>query len=369
LPSEPKIFHGRESELFDILQVFKKGTPRIAILGSGGMGKTSLARAIVHHPEISARYKCHRFFVACDSAGSEVELAALIAGHLGLKTGKNLTQPVVKHFTSSPPSLLILDNLETSWEPIESRSDIENFLSLLTDVEHLSLIITMRGTERPAKVHWTRPFLLPLQPLGHDAAWQTFIEIADDSHNPEEVEKVLLLTANMPLAISLLANLADSEGCANLLARWEKEKTSLISDGFDKGSNLDLSISLSISSPRLKSYPQSLDLLSVLSMLPDGLSDVELSQSNLPIQNVLGCKAALICTGLAYSEDKKCLKALVPIREYIQKIQKPGEALVRPLLKHFKALLEVYQECTGAKSNSATVPRIVSNFGNIQSVI
>jgi hypothetical protein len=43
LPSEPKIFHGRESELADILHLFGTGIPKIAILGAGGIGKTSLA--------------------------------------------------------------------------------------------------------------------------------------------------------------------------------------------------------------------------------------------------------------------------------------------------------------------------------------
>jgi GTPase SAR1 family protein len=124
LPSEPKIFHGREAELADILRLFNEVAPRIAILGAGGMGKTSLARAIIHHTEITAKYEEHRFYVACDSATTKVELAALIGGHLGLKPGRDLTRPVVQYFSSHPPSLLILDNLETLWEPAESRNDI-----------------------------------------------------------------------------------------------------------------------------------------------------------------------------------------------------------------------------------------------------
>ncbi|KAJ7925763.1 P-loop containing nucleoside triphosphate hydrolase protein, partial [Mycena leptocephala] len=317
LPSEPKIFYGRDSELSEILKLFREQTPRIAILGPGGMGKTSLARAVLHQAEITAKYEHHRHFVACDSATTKVELAALIGAHIGLKPGKDLTQPVIQYFSSSPSSLLLLDNLETLWEPIGSRSDIEEFLSLLTDVGHLALVITMRGAERPAKVRWTHPFLPPLQPLEQEAARQTFITIADDRHTPGEVDKVLSLTDNMPLAINLLAHLADSEGCSIVLSRWEAEKTSLISNGHDKRSNLDLSISLSLSSPRLDSFPHSQDLLSLLSMLPDGLSDVELRQSKLPIDNILGCKAALIQTSLAFSDGDKRLKALVPIREYM----------------------------------------------------
>jgi Cdc6-like AAA superfamily ATPase len=141
LPSKPKIFHGRESEVSEILKLLRQETPRIAILGAGGMGKTSLAKTVVHHIEISAKYGQHRYFVACDSAANNVELAALIGAHLGLKPGKDLIQAVVECLTTGPPSLLILDNLETSWEPAESRSNIEEYLSLLTEVEHLTLMV------------------------------------------------------------------------------------------------------------------------------------------------------------------------------------------------------------------------------------
>jgi hypothetical protein len=40
----------------------------------------------------------------------------------------------------------------------------------------------------------------------------------------------------------------------------------------------------------MRSIPQALDLLSLLSMLLDGLSDVELLQSQFPLENVLSCK-------------------------------------------------------------------------------
>jgi AAA+ ATPase superfamily predicted ATPase len=141
LPSEPKIFHGREMELIEILKLFSQRAPRIAILGAGGIGKTSLARTVIHHMEIVLRYAQYRHFVACDSAANKVELVALVGAHLGLKPGKDLTQAVVTHFSSSPPSLLILDNLETVWEPSELRPEIDEFLSLLTDVDHLALIV------------------------------------------------------------------------------------------------------------------------------------------------------------------------------------------------------------------------------------
>jgi predicted ATPase len=123
--------------------MFTLGTPRISILGTGGIGKTSLAKAILHHQEILTRYKEHRFFVTCDSVSTKTELAAHIGAHLGLKSGRDSTQQVIHHFAQGPPCLLILDNLETVWEATEARRDIEDLLSLLTDVEHLALIVSV----------------------------------------------------------------------------------------------------------------------------------------------------------------------------------------------------------------------------------
>ncbi|KAJ7620769.1 hypothetical protein DFH06DRAFT_64468 [Mycena polygramma] len=252
---------------------------------------------------------------------------------------------------------------------MQSRKDIEGFLALLTDVRHLALIVTMRGAEHPATVAWTHPFLPSLNPLGQEAAHQTFVDIADDVHNSAEVDKVLGLTDNMPLAISLLAHLVDSEGCSTVLTHWEQERTSMVSDGWDRRSNLDLSISMSLSSPRLVAFPHSQKLLSLLSMLPNGLSDTELVQSKFPIDNILGCKAVLIGTSLAYTDSNKRLKALVPIREYMQKIQPPTDDLIRPLRRYFQELLEFSREYYGTSSASSTVARISSNLANIQNVL
>ncbi|KAJ7024867.1 P-loop containing nucleoside triphosphate hydrolase protein, partial [Mycena alexandri] len=369
LPAEPKIFHGREKELADILKLFSEASPRIAILGAGGMGKTSLAKAVLHHSKVTAKYNTNRFFIACDGSTNKVELVNIIGAHLGLKPGKDLNQGVFSHISNAPPTLLVLDNLETLWDPPEARKEIEEFLSLLTDITSLALMITMRGAERPSKVQWTRPFLLPLKPLAQDAARRMFVDIADDGHLMEEVDQVLCLTDNMPLVINLLAHLVDTEGCLKILSRWETEKTSLLSEGHDKRSNLELSISLSLSSPRLTSVPHSQDLLSLLSILPDGLSDAELKQTKFPVKDILGCKTVLLRTTLAYTDEHKRLKVLVPIREYMQNLLPATDKMIRPLFKHFQELLDLYRGHFGKASASLFISQIGSNFSNIQNIL
>jgi hypothetical protein len=227
----------------------------------------------------------------------------------------------------------------------------------------------MRGAERPARVHWTHPFLEPLGPLSHEAARQTFTEIAEDFHDPKDIDQLLQFTDNMPLAVDLMAHLVDYGGCARVLAQWEVEKTSMLSAGHDRRSNLDASIALSLSSPRLSSLPGAIDLLSLLSILPDGLSNVELVQSNLPIPDILACKTVLIGTALAYHDDKKRLKSLVPIREYMQHFCPVAQSIIQPLQSHFHKLLKMHQEYNGSYQITDIVSQITLNSGNIHNVL
>ncbi|KAJ6447692.1 hypothetical protein C8R45DRAFT_948400 [Mycena sanguinolenta] len=293
---------------------------------------------------------------------NESKAAALMGLHVGLNPGKDLTKAVAQYLSKRPSCLLILDNLETVWEPMESRGGAEDFLSLLTDIEHLGLIIMMRGAVRPAKVQWSHPFLLPLQPLSDDATQQTFMDITDSSHSIEDFSQLLSFTDNMPLAVALLAHLVDYEGLENLLARWEAEKTSMLSVGYDRKSNLDASISLSLSSPQITSASK--ELLSLLSILPNGLSDAEPIQSQLPISNILSCKAVLLETLLAYQNNTKQLSVLMPVREHIQLYLPPSSPLIHSLCKHFHALLKLYEKFGNGQLKSV-ISQITANLANL----
>jgi hypothetical protein len=105
------------------------------------MGKTSLATAALHNQQVEAKYS-HRYFVPCHSSPTCIELAATIADHIGLEKGSNMPKRVAHYFANAPPSLLVLDNLETCWESLASRSEVEEFLSLLTDAHHLGLMVS-----------------------------------------------------------------------------------------------------------------------------------------------------------------------------------------------------------------------------------
>ncbi|KAJ7036095.1 hypothetical protein C8F04DRAFT_1096173 [Mycena alexandri] len=368
LPASPKIFHGRNDELKQLVHLLVQDPARAAVLGPGGIGKTSLATAALHHPDISARYT-NRYFVSCESVANGDGLVSMIVSSVGLEPSRNASKHLLRHFSQSPAAILVLDNLETCWEPLDSRNHVEEILSLLTDIPHLALLITMRGAERPSKVRWTRPFISPLEPLSNDAAMQTFADIADYLDNDKRtIREILRLTDNLPLAINLVANLAAFEGHETVLLRWREEKTTLFSEGQDKRSNLDFSIQLSLSSPRMVDSLGAHRLLSLLSLLPDGILETELLQCNLQIPDMGRSKTTLIRTSLAYIDHGKRLRVLVPIREYIQKYSPPSPTLCRPLRRHFHDLILLWKDYQHLSSRGVA-HRIAANVGNFLAVL
>ncbi|KAJ7868652.1 P-loop containing nucleoside triphosphate hydrolase protein, partial [Mycena leptocephala] len=324
LPASPNIFYGRETELNDLIDRLLCDPARVAIMGPGGMGKTTLATAAVHHPAIAEKFSLIHF-ISCESATTCADLVTSIGLYLGLEPSNQLSKRVVQHLGQCGPCLVVLDNFETPWEPFESRSHVEEFIALLVDIANVALLVTMRGAQRPGKVQWSRPFLAPLEPLSYSASRKIFVEVADEPASDEAsaLDDLLDLSGSLPLAVSLMANIASFEGYLNTLTRWQTENTALLSKGHDKRSNVEKSIALSLSSPRISSSEHAKDLISLLSFLPDGITPRDIIAAKVPIPDVPQCQSVLLSTSLAYIDVKGQLKTLSPVPEYIKRAHSP----------------------------------------------
>ncbi|KAJ7263457.1 hypothetical protein C8J57DRAFT_1231329 [Mycena rebaudengoi] len=320
------------------------------------IGKTTLAVAALHEIEVDSKYS-RKNFVPCQSSPSCAELISAVADHIHLEKALNMHKKVAQYFMHAPPSLLVLDNLETPWEASSSRGEVEEFLCLLADIPHLGLLVL----SDPQKSSGAAPFW----PLSDSAALRTFIDVADDIHREDSIREILELTGNLPLAVSLIAIVASYEGCGQALSRWNSESTYMLSNGHDQRSSLDISIMLSFTSFRMT--PEARELLSILSMLPDGLKQGDLVKAQLPISNILACKTTLVQTSLAFIDKDERLKVLAPIREHILRLHPPSSALKLKLRQHFHQLLELWDRFHNFPTDM--VPEIVHNLGNLNSVL
>lgn len=226
----------------------------------------------------------------------------------------------------------------------------------------------MRGAERPGRIQWTRPFLKALNPLSHEAAREVFFDISLPVEDETQVAELLKFTDNVPLAVTLIAYLASDEGCDSVISRWKTESTSLLSDGLDKRSNLDKSIMMSITSPRMVATPGARELLSVLSVLPDGVSEKTLEDAGIPLSNIASCRLTLCRTSLTFVDRDDRLKILMPIRQYIRKSYPPSPALLRPLQNFLYDLLKPF-EAWDQTPDAGLFQLLTQNKGNIKSLI
>ncbi|KAJ7595220.1 P-loop containing nucleoside triphosphate hydrolase protein [Mycena floridula] len=368
LPAAPKIFYGREDALNHISNALcQHKSAKVAILGPGGIGKTSVAQATLHDLNVVQKYGSQRYWIACDSSESANDLLVVVSASFGINTHSHHLHAILACLrVMNGPVLLVLDNLETPWEGRRTRLEIEELLSHLTGVDNLSLLITMRGSERPAQVQWTRPFLPPLGPISTEAARRTFVAISDADEADPQLGQLLSLTDNVPLAVSLMASVVEAEGCTMALSRWNHEGTRLLSEGVDRRNNLEKSIEVSLCSARFQSAPDTHELLSILSYLPDGITSSEFDQINFQLSNISHCRSILCRTSLAYITADDRMKLLAPIREYIQKSYPPSLPSILAIRNYFFKLVTLAEEIYKIP---ALLHKFTSNIGNIHFTI
>ena len=318
-PNTPQIFFGRDAELTQIVHMVISGVAsrpaRIAILGPGGYGKTTLASAVLTHDRIREHFGDARHFVTCESIYSFEALLIELGKTLRVLDGPPQALWLRIHTAlSSRESILCLDNFESPWDQSsELKHSIEELLSRITVLHHVTVLITMRGVERPARTHWSQPFLEPLDTFSHAAARQVWQAIA--GNYDEYAAKLTAAVDYVPLAVDLLAHLSQMTPPMLLWEEWNSKQTKVVQMGqMHRLSNLEYSIQLSTDCQRMKANPSAKNLLGVLSMLSDGLHIKQLRQFQgmLDDIDITSCLRILQqCSLIKLTEERYQLHPLV----------------------------------------------------------
>lgn len=408
----PPIF-GRDSEVDTLLKLLTKGnSARVAILGDAGIGlrtyycmgtsliyaigKSTLALTLLHHVTVVELYGAFRFFVPCDSTTSADRLVTEISSQLGLSNiehpDRNILTMVLSYLKegitklpgASGRALIILDNFEMPWWASSDRKEVEKVLSHLAALENLTIVITMRGTERPQSVKWDRFDRLKFS-LDRQSARLLFLEISEikgypecnDDDEPDDLDRLLEACDYIPLPITLMARLIQSE-CETLQSLWKRrQKLPILNLADGRMDNMTSSIQLSVDSPRVKDVPGAHRLLGVMALLPDGMEPEHLEAATSQDETLFLSKNTLLRTSLIYNDNCGRLRMHALIRDYVLSIAnkrasedaEPLKIYLWDMLK--RAWKDEYVECVSVTERSVCTDglrRLRPELGNIEAL-
>ena len=357
------------SQARDVHLAFSDSPARLSILGPGGIGKTSLALSVFHDEKIISRFGNNRLFVSCEAATSVEHIVTDLAFSLQV-TPENTTGQLLDLILDRLRSsffLLVLDNFETPWELPHTHADTETLLQTLSALKTVTIIITARGSQHPAGVEWTQ-LLPPLKPVQLESAVAIFHAIS--RKNDDYVIKLVRAVDCVPLAVTLQANLAavDGETTEGLWHRWCEESVGMVEGGDDRLSSLDHSLQVSLTSPRMRREPAALVFLSLLSLLPDGMSNETFKALDTRIPGIPNMKKALstlLQNALVFMDSNRSIRIFSPIRLYMIAHHPPSFDIRCHLQDHFIALANEGTQLHDA----ATKERLRSEVENIEALL
>ena len=311
-PPQPRACFGRNGLIEKIVGLADALTP-IALIGAGGIGKTSIALAVLHHDQVKQRFGDNRRFIRCDQfpashANFLRQLSKVIGA--GAENPKDLAS--LRSFLSSREMFIILDNAESVLDPQGTDArEIYTTVKELSQFRNLCLCVTSRIFNVPP--HCKR---VEIPTLSMEAARDIFYSIYDDGDQSGVIDNLLQRLDFHALSITLLATTAFNNiwDYDRLVKEWDEQRGQVLRT--DHNESLATTIELSLTSPTFcKLGPNARDLLGVVAFFPRGI-DVKNLDWLFPTisdrKNIFDkfCTLSLTCRNHGF------ITMLAPIQDY-----------------------------------------------------
>jgi len=226
-PPPPRIFFGRDELIEEVVDLAEKLTP-IALIGVGGIGKTSIALTVLHHHRIKQRFGYNRRFIRCDRfPASSAHLLQQLSDITGAGVQNPENMALLRGFLSSKEMLIVLDCVEYILDP--QGADVQEIYAVVEELSRFSNIcvcITSRISTTPPDYK-----RLGVSTLSMDAARDTFYRIYDsDADRLDMVDRILEELNFHPFSINWLATTARHNrwDMSRLSREWEQRQTGVL---------------------------------------------------------------------------------------------------------------------------------------------
>ncbi|WP_462160890.1 SIR2 family protein [Pseudoalteromonas maricaloris] len=243
--SELQGFTGRLSDLADISQKLAKAANKqrlLTIKGSGGLGKTTIAKKVALELANRGHFDAGVYFIDCEHISSSNQLEMHIGSAFNLRAAEDLFGHLAKHHDQRQ-RLLIFDNLESllylkQADKSQNKQEVEQVRLLLSQtLMYANVLVTSRES---INAEWED--VLPFRQMESEEALALFNRLTKNGYRSDKDQefarrKILEpLLNNNPLAIKLIC---DGMPAGKNLKELKQE---LEDDFFDKVKEEDLTL-------------------------------------------------------------------------------------------------------------------------------
>ncbi|KAG1775410.1 hypothetical protein EV702DRAFT_1199430 [Suillus placidus] len=371
-PSRPAMLYGRDDLVAELTNLVVNDE-HLALIGPGGMGKSSLAKAIINEPLVADKFADRRFFVAYDDLDHSTitfeTFMTRFAGALGIEIAGADPVRQISTCLRSASALVVLDNAETFEEASASSAlgDIPPAIAEMANIPGVILILTSRSRRNAPNVQWITKDIPPLDLSSAQAVFFRIYHHPSRSEAEENIRDLLKELDFHPLSINILANAAqqNSWSPATLLKRWNDRHSKVLDGGKGKLQSLSDTMQLSLSSPSVQNLGEDGHrALAIIAFLPQGLNE-NLASKLLPSLPQVDAICDVLCMqSLVYRQDN-FIKMLAPIRHYVRdSLQAPDSTCSQEIRAFYYRTVD---SCSQERDQYADI--IISDHLNIEQVV